>query len=49
MSTKSKCIDKKNLDCGEYSVPHMTGDLNEVEVFSQEELDETTEIEGLFL
>ncbi|XP_064032953.1 ciliogenesis and planar polarity effector 1 [Pogoniulus pusillus] len=48
MSTKSKCIDKKNLDGGEHSVPHMTGGLNEVEVFSQEELDETSEIEDFF-
>ncbi|XP_075344655.1 ciliogenesis and planar polarity effector 1 [Mycteria americana] len=43
MSTKSKCFDKKEINHGNYSVPHMTEDLNEVGPFVQEELDVTSE------
>ncbi|KAM7076508.1 ciliogenesis and planar polarity effector 1 isoform 1-T3 [Ciconia maguari] len=43
MSTKSKCFDKKEINHGHYSVPHMTEDLNEVGPFIQEELDVTSE------
>lgn len=49
MSTKSKHFDKKEINCGNYSLPHLTEDLNEVEPFVQEELDVTSESEGLFL
>ncbi|NXX13569.1 CPLN1 protein, partial [Podargus strigoides] len=45
MSTKSKYFDKKEVNNGNYSVPHMTEDLNEVEPFVQEELDVTSEKE----
>ncbi|KAF1478531.1 Ciliogenesis and planar polarity effector 1, partial [Megadyptes antipodes antipodes] len=48
MSTKSKYFDKKEINHGNYSVPHMTEDLNEVGPFVQEELDVTSEI-GEFL
>lgn len=49
MSTKSKYFDKKEINHGNYSVPHMTEDLNEVGPFVQEELDVTSESGGLFL
>ncbi|KAF1669490.1 CPLN1 protein, partial [Pygoscelis papua] len=45
MSTKSKYFDKKEINHGNYSVPHMTEDLNEVGPFVQEELDVTSESE----
>ncbi|NXN06615.1 CPLN1 protein, partial [Indicator maculatus] len=48
MSTKSKSVDKKNRNCGNDSVPHMTRDLNEVGVSLQEELDKTSEIQEFF-
>ncbi|XP_064295540.1 ciliogenesis and planar polarity effector 1 isoform X2 [Phalacrocorax carbo] len=43
ISTKSRYFDKKDINHGNYSVPPMTGDLNEVEPFVQEELDVTSE------
>ncbi|XP_068524064.1 ciliogenesis and planar polarity effector 1 isoform X3 [Anas acuta] len=48
MSTKSKHFDKKEINCGNYSLPHLTEDLNEVEPFVQEELDVTSESEEFF-
>ncbi|XP_032062172.1 ciliogenesis and planar polarity effector 1 [Aythya fuligula] len=48
MSTKSKHFDKKEINCGNYSLPHLTEDLNEVEPFVQEELDITSESEEFF-
>ncbi|XP_051498619.1 ciliogenesis and planar polarity effector 1 [Apus apus] len=45
MSTKSKYYNKKEINNGSYSVPHMTEDLNEVRPFVQEELDVTSERE----
>lgn len=48
MSTKSKHFDKKEINCGNYSLPHFTEDLNEVEPFVQEELDVTSESEEFF-
>lgn len=49
MSTKSGYFDKKEVNHGNYSVPHVTEDINEVGPFVQEELDVTPEREGLFL
>ncbi|KAM6109759.1 ciliogenesis and planar polarity effector 1 [Phoenicopterus ruber ruber] len=48
MSTKSKYFDKKEINHGNYSVPHVTEDLNEVGPFVQEELDVTSEREEFF-
>ncbi|XP_014803078.1 PREDICTED: uncharacterized protein C5orf42 homolog isoform X2 [Calidris pugnax] len=48
MSTKSKYFDKKKINNGNNSAPHMTEDLNEVGSFAQEELDVTSEREELF-
>ncbi|XP_019329188.1 PREDICTED: protein JBTS17 [Aptenodytes forsteri] len=48
MSTKSKYFDKKEINHGNYSVPHMTEDFSEVGPFVQEELDVTSE-SGEFL
>lgn len=47
MSTKSKYFDKKEINHGNSSVPHMTEDLNEVGPFVQQELSVTPE-QGLF-
>ncbi|NWQ96990.1 CPLN1 protein, partial [Burhinus bistriatus] len=48
MSTKSEYFDKKEVNHGNYSVPHMTEGLNEVEPFGQDELDVTSEREEFF-
>lgn len=48
MCTKSKYFDEKEINHGNYSLPHITEDLNEVGPFVQEELDVTSE-RGLFL
>ncbi|KAM9262132.1 ciliogenesis and planar polarity effector 1 [Morus bassanus] len=48
MSTKSKYFDKKEINHGNYSVPHMTEDLNEVGPYVQEELDVTSESREFF-
>ncbi|XP_054041312.1 ciliogenesis and planar polarity effector 1 isoform X1 [Rissa tridactyla] len=45
MSTKSEYFDKREINHGNYSVPHMTENLNEVGPFVQEELDRTSERE----
>ncbi|NXL53851.1 CPLN1 protein, partial [Podilymbus podiceps] len=42
MSTKPKYFDKKEVNHGNYSLPHVSEDLNEVRPFVQEELDETS-------
>nr|XP_013816546.1 PREDICTED: uncharacterized protein C5orf42 homolog [Apteryx mantelli mantelli] len=47
MSTKSNYF-KKEINHENYSVPHMIEDLNEEGPFLQEELDATSESEGLF-
>ncbi|NWU65552.1 CPLN1 protein, partial [Pterocles burchelli] len=47
MSTESEYFDKKEIENGNYSAPHMTEDLNKVGPFVQEELDVTSE-KGLF-
>lgn len=49
MSTKSGYFGKKDVNNGDHSVPYVTEDLNEVGPFVQEELDVTSEREGLFL
>lgn len=49
MSTKSKYFDKMEINHGNYSVPHVTEDVNEVGPFVLEELGVTSEREGLFL
>ncbi|XP_065511533.1 ciliogenesis and planar polarity effector 1 isoform X2 [Caloenas nicobarica] len=48
LSTKSGYFDKKEINNGNYSVPHGTEDLNEVGPFVQEELDVTSEREEFF-
>ncbi|NWQ79180.1 CPLN1 protein, partial [Columbina picui] len=48
LSTKSGYFDKKEINNGNYSVPHVTENLNEVGPFVQEELDVTTEREEFF-
>ncbi|XP_010117321.1 PREDICTED: uncharacterized protein C5orf42-like, partial [Chlamydotis macqueenii] len=48
MSTKSEYFDEKEINNGNYSVPHMTEDINEEGPFVQEELDITSEIEEFF-
>ncbi|XP_068279407.1 ciliogenesis and planar polarity effector 1 [Nyctibius grandis] len=48
MSTKSKYFDKKEINHGNYSVPHMTEDLNDVEPFVLEEIDVISEREEFF-
>ncbi|NXW83315.1 CPLN1 protein, partial [Alopecoenas beccarii] len=48
LSTKSGYFDKKEINNGNYSVPHVTEDLNEVGQFVQEELDVTSEREEFF-
>ncbi|OPJ82495.1 hypothetical protein AV530_000322 [Patagioenas fasciata monilis] len=48
LSTKSGYFDKKEINKGNYSVPHVTEDLNEVGPFVQEELDITSEREEFF-
>ncbi|KAM9587782.1 ciliogenesis and planar polarity effector 1 isoform 3-T4 [Morphnus guianensis] len=45
MSTKSKYFDKKEINHGNYSVPHVTEDVNEVGPFVLEELGVTSERE----
>lgn len=47
MSAKSKYFNKKELKCGNYSVPHVTEDHNEGGPFVQK-IDTTSDI-GLFL
>lgn len=49
ISTKSKNFDKKEIKHGNCYLPHVTEDLNKVEPFLQEELDITSESEGLCL
>ncbi|XP_053910206.1 ciliogenesis and planar polarity effector 1 isoform X2 [Cuculus canorus] len=48
MSTESKYFDKKEYNLGNYPVPHMTEDINEVRPFVQEELHVTSEKEEFF-
>ncbi|NXY74895.1 CPLN1 protein, partial [Glareola pratincola] len=48
MSTKSEYFDKREINHGSYSVPHMTEDLNEMRPYVQEELDRTSEREEYF-
>ncbi|NWS55182.1 CPLN1 protein, partial [Chunga burmeisteri] len=48
MSTNSKYFDKKEINHGNYSVSHMTGELNEVGPFVHKELDVTSEGEEFF-
>ncbi|NXA25734.1 CPLN1 protein, partial [Ibidorhyncha struthersii] len=45
MSTKSRYFDEKEINHGNYSVSHITEDLNEVGPFVHEELDGTSERE----
>ncbi|NXV40160.1 CPLN1 protein, partial [Uria aalge] len=49
MSTKSEYFGKREINRRNYSVPHMTEDLNEVGPFVQEELGRTSEREGLLI
>uniref|UniRef100_A0A8C3LG50 Ciliogenesis and planar polarity effector 1 n=1 Tax=Chrysolophus pictus TaxID=9089 RepID=A0A8C3LG50_CHRPC len=48
MSTKSKYFDKKEIKHGSCSLPHVNEDLNEVELFLQEESDITSQREEFF-
>ncbi|NXD88081.1 CPLN1 protein, partial [Halcyon senegalensis] len=48
MSTKSKYFDDTEIIHGNYSLPHMTEDLGEVEPFVHEELDARSEREEFF-